>query len=177
MNCREFRRKHDEYLDDTLSAVEMDAAGVHLQTCERCARKDTRVRRGLLLARNLPKIHLSPAFGERLQRRLSTEHSWIAEDGSFLRAETPAAGTRRVVGGASALAAGMLVAAAMTYGMMRRAPELIRLAPVVATRPDIEPSLANPAMVASMSTGMVVWPAVYVAQQAPWHFASDAVGR
>jgi hypothetical protein len=44
--------------------------------------------------------------------------------------------------------------------------------------PEPEPStMATPAMVASMPTGMTVWPALYVAQQAPWHFASDAVGR
>jgi hypothetical protein len=51
---------------------------------------------------------------------------------------------------------------------------MIRLAPVVASLPESEPSvLATPAMVASMSAGMAVWPAVFVAQQAPWRFASD----
>jgi hypothetical protein len=56
--------------------------------------------------------------------------------------------------------------------------EMIRLAPVVATRPEAEASmLAPPAMVASMPAGMAMWPAVFVAQQAPWHFASDAVRR
>ena len=49
---------------------------------------------------------------------------------------------------------------------------------VVATLVESEPStLATPAMVASMPIGMTVWPALYVAQQAPWHLASDAVGR
>jgi hypothetical protein len=54
----------------------------------------------------------------------------------------------------------------------------IRLAPVVATLPEPEPSpLATPAMVASMPAGMPIWPAVLVAQQTPWHLASDVTGR
>ena len=96
MNCREFRRKHDEYLDDTLSAMEMDAASAHLRECERCARQDTRVRRALLLARNLPRIQPSPVFGERLQRRLSAERWTGAGGGSFLRAESGTTTSRRV---------------------------------------------------------------------------------
>ena len=177
MNCREFRRNHDEYLDDTLSAVEMAATSAHLRTCERCARQDTRVRRGLVLARNLPRIAPSRTFGERLQERLSVEQRSSARAGSYLQSAAHGTKGRRLGSGPAAVAAGMLAAAALTYGVMRRAPDPIRLAPVVATRPEVEPSLATPAMVASMSTGMVVWPAVYVAQQAPWHFASDAVGR
>jgi hypothetical protein len=31
--------------------------------------------------------------------------------------------------------------------------------------------------VAAVPAGMPMWPAVFVAQQAPWHFASDAAGR
>jgi hypothetical protein len=78
------------------------------------------------------------------------------------------------------MAAGILTVAglAATLSTLGRGEETIRLAPVVATLPESEPStLATPAMVASMPTGMTVWPALYVAQQAPWHFASDAVGR
>jgi hypothetical protein len=32
-------------------------------------------------------------------------------------------------------------------------------------------------MVASMPAGMPIWGAVYVAQRAPWHLASDVTGR
>jgi hypothetical protein len=56
--------------------------------------------------------------------------------------------------------------------------EAIRLAPVVASMPEPESSpLATPTMVASMPAGMPLWSAVFVAQQAPWHFASDVAGR
>lgn len=180
MNCREFRRKHDAYIDDTLSGVELEAMARHRSFCESCARLDTRVRRALLIAHNLPTIEVSAHFSERLQRRLAEERALL--------------GVARTSGGAMtdrhwrplsaatfvATAAGILAVAglAATLTGIGREPETIRLAPVVASMPEPEPStLAMPAMVASMPTGMTVWPALYVAQQAPWHFASDAVGR
>lgn len=178
MNCRDFRRKHDAYIDDTLSGVELDAMAQHRSLCDACARLDTRVRRALLVAHNLPTIELSPDFGERFQIRLSEERMRMAAlrpgdvTGSRWRPSSPA--------GYAAVAAGLISVAglAATLSGMGREAEMIRLTPVVATSPEPEPSmLATPAMVASMPTGMTVWPALYVAQQAPWHFASDAVGR
>jgi hypothetical protein len=51
--------------------------------------------------------------------------------------------------------------------------EPLRLAPVVATMPETVPTtLASSAFVASVPTGMAVWPAVLMAGQAPLHFAS-----
>jgi hypothetical protein len=178
MNCRDFRRKHDAYIDDTLSGVELDAMAHHRSLCGECARLDTRVRRALLVAHNLPTIELSADFGERFQVRLAQERMRMAAmhpgdvAGSRWRRSSPA--------GYAAMAAGLITVAglAVTLSGVGREPEMIRLAPVVATLPEPEPStLATPAMVASMPTGMTVWPALYVAQQAPWHFASDAVGR
>jgi hypothetical protein len=180
MNCREFRRKHDAYIDDTLSGVELDAMARHRSLCDECARLDTRVRRALLVAHNLPTIELSSHFGERLQRRLVEERMRMAAahtsgDDVIGRRWLPTSPS-----GYAAMAAGLIVVAgvAATLSGVSREQETIRLAPVVATLPELEPSmLATPAMVASMPTGMTVWPALYVAQQAPWHFASDAVGR
>jgi hypothetical protein len=180
MNCREFRRKHDAYIDDTLSGVELDAMARHRSLCDACARLDTRVRRALLVAHNLPTIELSSRFGERLQVRIAQERIQMA---AARTADDAAPGRRwrpASPGGYAAMAAGLIAVAgvAATLSGAGREPEAIRLAPVVATLPELEPSmLATPAMVASMPTGMTVWPALYVAQQAPWHFASDAVGR
>jgi hypothetical protein len=72
------------------------------------------------------------------------------------------------------------MAAGLTMSVMLAGDgdQAIRLAPVVASAPEPEPSLlATPAMVASMPAGMPIWPAVYVAQRAPWHLASDVSGR
>ena len=174
MTCREFRRKHDAYVDDTLSGVEYDRMAQHRRVCERCAQLDTRVRRALLVARNLPTIEPSADFSTRLQARLAMER--VALNTS--RATTH---DRRWAFGNSAytmIAAGAMVAAAGLAGYTTYAnhqDDAILLAPVVASLPEMEPmALSAPTMVAAMPAGMPLWPAVFVAQQAPWHFASDA---
>ena len=180
MNCREFRRKHDAYIDDTLSGVELDAMARHRSLCASCARLDTRMRRALLVAHNLPLIKLSARFGERLQLRLAQERLLIAAARASHGAIAESWWRPLSVGAYAAMAAGILAAAGLAATLTGSGHEqaAIRLAPVVASLPESEPStLATPAMVASMPTGMTVWPALYVAQQAPWHLASDAIGR
>src|SRR6476659_8394429 len=70
MDCREFRKRHVAFVDDFLSAVEMDAMHRHVRMCSRCSRQDTVVRRSLLIVRNLPTIEPSPDFMARLNARL-----------------------------------------------------------------------------------------------------------
>ncbi len=184
MNCREFRRKHDAYVDDTLSGVEMEAMGRHRRLCAPCAALDTRIRRSLLLVHNLPAIEPSTTFNERLQMRLAHERALKAarqhDDagtmmGLMTRHRSPfSTGTYVALAAGVAMAAGLMISATLA----NEADQPIRLAPVVASAPEPEPSLlATPAMVASMPAGMPIWPAVYVAQRAPWHLASDASGR
>lgn len=177
MHCREFRRKHDAYVDNTLGRPEIDAMSSHLRFCDRCAQLDTRVRRALLVAHNLPRIQPSAAFSARLQARLIHERALMTVRGPLHREgrERPFS-----AGAYAMMAAGILCAAglALTMSVIGTERAAIRLAPVVATRPETEPSmLATPAMVASMPAGMSMWPAVFVAQQAPWHFANDVAGR
>jgi hypothetical protein len=183
MNCREFRRKHDAYVDDTLSGVDIEAMGRHLRLCAHCAALDTRIRRSLLLAHNLPSIQPSAAFTERLQLRLAHERALKARQhdaagtmmGLMTRHRSPFS-----TGTYVALAAGIAMAAGVTMSVVLGGDTdpTIRLAPVVASAPEPEPSpLATPAMVASMPAGMPIWGAVYVAQRAPWHLASDVTGR
>jgi hypothetical protein len=150
--------------------------GLHLRICESCARLDTRIRRSLLLARNLPTIQPSAAFSERLKMRLAHERmlsSRSTHDIAMKRHFGPlSTGTYVALAAGVAMAAGLMVTVSLTSD----AQEAIRLAPVVASVPEPEPSLlATPAMVASMPAGMPIWSAVFIAQQAPWHFASDAV--
>jgi hypothetical protein len=176
MNCREFRSKHAAYVDDTLSGVDIDAMALHRRLCERCAQLDTRVRRALLVARNLPTIQPSAAFSQRLNARLEAERN----SGAFLRHThdaTVPSGRSLLAGRYAVIIAGMLMAAGVTgtLTMVRARDEVIRMAPVVASIPETDLSLmAAPTMVASVSAGMPMWPAVFVAQQAPWHFATDA---
>ncbi|HET9011558.1 MAG TPA: hypothetical protein VFN38_07055 [Gemmatimonadaceae bacterium] len=180
MNCREFRHNHDAFIDDTLSGDELEAMARHRDYCAACSRLDTRVRRALLVAHNLPTIQPSARFAERLQLRLAQERALVAAARASRGAITDSRWRPLSVSAYAAMAAGILAAAGLAAALsgMGREQQAIRLAPVVATLPEMEPStLATPAMVASMPTGMTVWPALYVAQQAPWHFASDAVGR
>ena len=179
MNCREFRSKHAAFVDDTLSGVDIDTMVLHRQLCDRCSQLDTRVRRALLVARNLPTIQPSADFSQRLQARLEEERN----SGELLRyTRDPMAphGRWMPAGRYAAFVTGLLLiaGAAGVITATSARDDVIHLAPVVASVPESEVSpITTPTMVASVSAGMPMWPAVFVAQQAPWHFASDAAGR
>ena len=179
MNCREFRNKHAAYVDDTLSGVDVDAMALHRQLCARCSRLDTRVRRALLVARNLPTIQPSAEFGKRLHARINAERQ--AAGSPRYRSDRMMLGGRSIFAGRyAAIVVAVLVAGgvATTLAMTNAHEAVIRMAPVVASVPETDVSpMVSPTMVASVSAGMPMWPAVFVAQQAPWHFASDAAGR
>src|SRR5262245_27105118 len=70
MNCREFKSNHVGFVDDLLCAAEMAEMRRHLVTCGTCATLDTRIRRSLLVVRNLPQIEPSADFFERLSEAL-----------------------------------------------------------------------------------------------------------
>ena len=180
MNCRDFRRRHDAYVDDTLSGVDIDAMTHHLRLCDGCARLDTRVRRALLVVRNLPGIEPSRAFAARLEARLEVERvsmrhlAVLQHDG---RATWRPAMTTTSY---TALAAGVLAAAAIAAATLAPARhDVTRLDSAVAVRSATPAplSMAGPTIVAAMPAGMPLWPAVFVAQEAPWHFASDVAGH
>ena len=171
MDCREFGKKHLAFVDDTLSAVDTAVMRRHLHVCSRCARLDTRIRRGLLLARNLPIVHPSADFMERLNARLR-------EVGPIDRYAV-ATSSYRVFSAAtfSTIAASIMAVTLLAGALLRsdsRDAEL-RLPPVVASLPEPEPTpapVASPVYVASFMTGMPVWPAVMQAGEASLHMAN-----
>jgi hypothetical protein len=165
MDCREFRRKHLAFIDDTLPGIELVGMQRHLMECEPCARHDTLVRRSLLLFRNLPQIEPSPDFNARLNARLRAmgpiDASPRVQHGPGIRAFAAAA--------AAVVALGYLSATTLGRGM----PGDLTLPPVVAMRPEPTPSpISSPAVVATLSTGMPIWQAVILAEQVPMHFAN-----
>lgn len=166
MDCREFHAKHIEFVDDTLPIVEMEMMRGHLRVCRKCARHDTAVRRGLLVVRNLPTIEPSADFMARLNARLQQLH-----DSDCVRAEVRAPS----LGGFTSLAAGLALAAYIAleaYGRFAT-PAAIRLAPVVASAPEaVATPVSSPTFAASVSTGMPVWPAVMMLEQAPLRLAT-----
>jgi anti-sigma factor RsiW len=172
MDCREFEKKHLAFVDDTLSAVDTAVMRRHLQVCSHCARRDTRIRRGLLLARNLPVIQPSADFMERLNVRLR-EVGPI--DRFAVASATPYRGFS--FGMFSAIAAGIMAVALLASTLLGGAAhdETLRLPPVVASVPEPEPQaapVASPVYVASFMSGMPVWPAVMHAGEASLHMAN-----
>jgi anti-sigma factor RsiW len=167
MDCREFRNRHLEFVDQTLTDAEFVAMQAHLAECPCCARHDTALRRGLLIFRNLPPVEPSPDFVSRLNARLhqvNRAHARVAMYrgpglGSFLAA-----------------AAGVVAAGFMALSLFNptEPPRSLSLAPVVATRPAMTPPpIVSSDFMASASAGLPVWPAAMMAEQAPVHFASE----
>src|SRR5690348_16242414 len=100
MDCREFREKHVGFVDDVLPAVDMEVMHRHVQSCQRCARHDIAVRRGLLLVRNIPRIEPSADFMARLNERIAT----LKTVGDVSEVPSP---YRLTTGAFAALAAGL----------------------------------------------------------------------
>lgn len=175
MRCREFQEKHVAFVDDMLSAAETAEMRAHLEGCPACAHRDCAIRRGLLVARNLPRVECSADFGRRLEARLR-------EIGPVNR-ELPHRASRTFsVAGFSVLAAGIASVAALAAFAMLGTPgaaPVVRVAPVVASVPEPEqdplvimPAVVTPVYVASSINGMPVWPAVQAATNASLQMAN-----
>ena len=164
MDCREFRDKHLEFVDDTLAGIELVGMQMHLTECESCSRQDAIVRRSLMLFRSLPAIEPSQDFAIKLEQKLKAA--------KLADAQASHAARNRKVG--AAMAAASIVMLGYIGLSLRRvdvAQELM-LPPVVATA-DIPSSMASaPETVASMSAGVPIWTAALFAEQTPAHFAS-----
>jgi hypothetical protein len=169
MDCREFRNKHVTFVDDLLPAIEMEAMQRHLGVCSRCSRHNTAIRRSLLLVRNLPPIEPSSDFMARLNARLEALDATGRVDVVAPRPYLPSAGAY------AALAAGILAVAYMAVETTHYyAPERdAAVAPVTASALELPPApMANGAFVASVPTGIPVWPAVLMVGEAPMRFAA-----
>ncbi len=164
MDCRQFKKNHCAFTDDTLAGVELVGMQRHIAECEQCARLDWSVRRSLMVFRNLPSIQPSYDFEERLQEKIRCSVSAQAVTQRSFRL----AGTVAAVFGAAMLG---YIAAVLPSSEM---PQDVVMAPVIATVPDFDVpavSAAGPAIVASVSAGLPIWTAALYAEQAPQHFA------
>jgi len=169
MDCRTFRQHHCAFVDDLLSGADAALLESHRAACGRCAEYDARVRRSLLVIRNLPEVQCSPDFAERLQRRLREtrpdRHPTIV-----------AARPRPSFGTFAAVAATVVVVAggALAFTYLDE-PTTLRLAPVVASAPPppMPDRLAGPALAASASAAAPMWPALLLADEIPMHVAES----
>ena len=138
----------------------------HIAECESCAKQDAKVRRALLLFRNLPSIEPSADFSSRLEARLkSCQQDQLAITQRNLRRGAIAATLASAV---------MLGYIGTTLFNQPFAARDIVLPPVVATAPeaDFAPiTTSTPAIVTSVSAGLTIWPAALFAEQVPVRFA------
>jgi hypothetical protein len=164
MHCREFKQKHIGFVDDTLAGVELVEMRRHLDECSSCARLDAKIRRALLLVRNLPAVEVSADFSERLNARLSKCRELDARPRSI----------RKGMAAAMTLAAAAMIGyIALTLQKVEQSSDLL-MAPVIASAPESEMtpiSSPPPALVAAVPAGLAIWPAALFAEEAPVRFA------
>jgi anti-sigma factor RsiW len=138
----------------------------HLAECAKCAGRDSEIRRALLLVKNLPSVQVSDGFEDRLRARIATE-----------RAAPPASQGRRYGALKWAVAAGFLFVVA--GGIMAWPPDGSEASPprlpaVVASVPGVTTGDES-AYMASMSTGIPMWPALMLAEEGPLRFAAGGL--
>ncbi len=73
MDCRDFLSRYSEYDDSLVSPAEADRFRGHMATCASCTRYDRVLRKGRMLARQLPDVEPSDDFVPRLRARLWQE--------------------------------------------------------------------------------------------------------
>ena len=170
MDCREFCDQHLAFVDDTLAGIELVRMQRHLAECERCARQDAKIRRALLLFRNLPSIEPSADFSTRLEARLRDceyDNLFVATQRNLRRGAI-----------AATLASAVMLGYIGTTLYDSDAPRDLVMAPVVATapEPDLTPiTSSTPAIVTSVSAGLTIWPAALFAEQVPVRFAHSSL--
>ena len=138
----------------------------HLTVCAKCARRDADVRRALMLLKNLPPISVSDSFQDRLRARLAAEN------------ESPVVVPEPRVSQAGAIkwavAAGLIIVIAGGITSLPNEQDAVtRLPAVTAMVPELPMvNESAPAYVASMSTGIPMWPALMLAEEGPLRFAN-----
>ena len=176
MNCREFKSEHVGFIDDVLSAADMADMRRHLYSCSRCATLDVRIRRSLMVVRNLPQIQASPDFFARLNEALKQ-----APPPTATRQPPAIAATFFVVSAALAAA----VYFAMAIGVERTKPTGPRAVETTASSASVAPAptpISDAALVAAVPAGVPVWPAMFMVGELPMRLANaelldNGIGR
>lgn len=179
MDCREFRKQHFAYLDDTLPGDEMSAALRHVMACDSCAAHDSMVRRSLMLVRNMRVIEPSADFRQRMQARLAETRAETQRE-QFAIAEREANRATRSVRQPivfSAVAAGVLMMGTMVWrevtpreavaAAQAPSPTAIIAKPAQPIDTMMQPIYLTPEMVQAMATGNPMWPAALLVDDTP----------
>lgn len=170
MDCREFRNKHVAFVDDVLPAIDMEGMRRHLTRCPKCSRQDTAIRRSLILVRNLPTIEPSADFMNRLSARLAEigppSYAELVSSKPFLPS------FRSFVVLAAGIGAIAVISIEVSHYFNGTTREVVPIA-VATTAIDSTPvPAANAGIVASVPTGIPVWPAMLMVGEASLRFAN-----
>ena len=76
MDCSEFLGRFSEFYDAPLGAPIRRDAETHMEECEKCARYEQVVSRGVKLLQGAPRMELPESFRPRLQHRLFHIDDW-----------------------------------------------------------------------------------------------------
>ncbi len=170
MDCREFCDQHLAFVDDTLAGIELVRMQRHLAECDSCAKHDSKIRRALLLFRNLPSIEPSVDFSERLEARLRSSQNndlFVTTQRNFRRSAI-----------AATVASAVMLGYIGTTLFHSDVPSDLMMPPVVASipEPELTPiTTSTPAIFASVSAGLTIWPAALFAEQVPVRFAHSSL--
>jgi hypothetical protein len=128
------------------------------------------VRRALFLVRNLPPIEAPPDLGIRIKERLIVEGDREVVHSPRSRFLQPG-----LLLGGGAVATALALALILSGGEEELPPKLPPAVASVAAELSVHEELAPPAFVASMSTGMPVWPALLLAEEGTLRLAASEV--
>jgi hypothetical protein len=165
MKCREFKSNHVGFIDDLLPAADMSEMRRHLAACDTCAALDTRIRRSLLVVRNLPQIEPSADFFARLSEALK---------------DAPPPEPRiRPFAAAAALTVVTAALAAAVYFVMAFGPTSHQTAKSTATAAAPAPIAPLPmnevVIAATVPAGVPVWPAMFMVGELPTHLTNAEI--
>lgn len=110
MDCNEFLERYSEYDDSLVPPAEVDRFRVHMSACPDCTRYDRVLRKGRMLARQLPSVEPSGDFVPRLHLRLwqgGDRYPGTGAPSSRMAAALPVMTMLMVLGAAAAFLAGV----------------------------------------------------------------------
>lgn len=197
MDCKQFRKQHLAYLDNTLSGEATAAAQHHVMICDPCAAHDALVRRSLMVARSLPTLEPSSEFQARLRQRLATCRS---EDGRYPAGDELGLPRHRSSKALLAVAASAMLGVFAVRAFQHDRPSALSMQPVIASQSSLRapramsapppapavpmpvlmpvdaasamPVYVTPALLQAMATGNPVWPAAMIVEDAPMQLVS-----
>lgn len=161
MDCREFLLRYSDYDDSLIPAAEAERFSAHLSGCSSCARYDRVLRKGRMLARQLPRPEPSPDFMPRLQRRLLQVRSGRGRSRGAVLAAGLAAATVLMVAAAAVQLMGSAGRASDAPGAGAVAVQSAGTSGVRSGRPALVPA-AGLAMLSQLSSTRPATPRAWV---------------